>query len=239
MKPPFTDADLEIWNRSIAHSPYRYGRCAHRHGVELSGNYLFNVKKKLSGWYVRHECGAPCTGCYNAAGPLPCRSFVDLKIPDNPTEHLWVSYPRHTSTQWRDGAALLPRTDGVYTCTISNNKELFKPRVIRDRCLVFTPEGDVLDLKLEHDGYGKESFKEKAGRIVPWFRDDRLGYGPSASWRGLYEVTGTSLTCSLTEIAASPYTYTGKLQGDATTLKLKWVNRKDKAKWEYTFRPVA
>jgi hypothetical protein len=248
MKSPFTDADLSIWDLSIIHSPWRWRQCAHGHEIDLWGNSLVSVQKKLSGWYIRHDCWKPCTssqclGPYvpstSDSIPVPCKGYIDLKVPDKPTEHLWAPYPQHTSTQWRDSADLLPRTDGIYTSTISNNKEIFKPRVILDRCLAFTPEGDVFDFEVRHDGYEKETFQERAGRIVPWFRADRLSFGPGMAWRGLYEVSGISLTCSLTEIKAAPYTFAGNLQGDATTLKLKWVGQKGKAKFEYEFRPLA
>lgn len=243
MKPPFTDAELDVWDLSIIRSPYQYGQCSHGHGIPLTGNHLAIVRKKFSGWYIRHHCWSPCYACrgipYRSPDiPMPCERYIDLKIPDEPTQHLWAPYPQHTSTQWRDNADLLPRTDGVYTSNISNNKELFKAREMRDQCLVFTPEGDVIDFRIEHDGYEKETFQEKASSIVPRFRAERLGMGPGAAWRGLYEVTDTSLTCSLTAIAATPYTFTGNLQGDVTTLKLKRTAGKEKAKLEYKFWPL-
>jgi hypothetical protein len=233
-------------NRSISDSPYRWDRCGHGHPVSIDSNSVVNAKKKLAGgWYIRHHCYASECGPCSPGGSLiyaPCSGWLDLKIPDNPAQHLWAPYPRQTSTQWRDSAALLPRTDGVYTWTVANKKEVFKPRVIRDRCLVFTPEGDVVDMLLEHDGYGKEKFREKAADIAPRVGKDRsLSYGDGVGmcWRGLYAVTGTELTCSLTEVKAEPYTITGKLNGDVTTLKVKKAYKKAKMKYEYTFRPIA
>jgi hypothetical protein len=212
----------------------------------IDSNSVVNAKKKLaSGWYIRHRCYArecgPCSP-YGSITYAPCSSWVDLDIPDHPAERLWYPYPRQTSTQWRESAALLPRTDGVYTWTISNKKEVFKPRVIRDRCLVFTPEGDVVDTVLEHDGYGKERFRESAAGIAPRVGKPHslaCGSGTGMCWRGLCEVKGSDLTCSLTEFRAEPYTITEKLRGDMTKLKVKESHKKTKDKREYTFRPLA
>lgn len=168
------------------------------------------VKRKITGgWYARLDCWKPhCWKCRDLAGNAGmCKSGVEINIPDDPVRQPWISYPRHSSTQWRDNALSLPRTDGVYTSTVESKKEVFKPRVFRDRYLAFTPEGEVLDYEAIHDGYDRERFHADAADIVTRFRTGELySFRPDpVRWRGLYSMTGTALTCSLTEVQASGY----------------------------------
>jgi hypothetical protein len=244
LRRPFTDEDLETFRLSIKASPNRWTRCKHSHLIDQGWIEPTMISWKLAGgWYVRYDCPeTSCGACPSpGGGGGPCHSGVNLNLPDDPARHLFPPFPQHSSTQWRDKATLLPRTDGVYTRTVETRKPMFKPRVFDDACLVFTDEGEVLDDVIGHEGYDTEDFKARAAALFPKVRAGYRSCGPTSTWRGLYEVTGDALNCSLTEMAGERYGFTGTLSGDAGTLKLKKVDARGRklAKQEYTFRPLA
>jgi large subunit ribosomal protein L7/L12 len=230
-------SDLQSWQASYGTSPYRYQKCKHGHDVDLATS-PWRVKRTIQGRHVDVECMEPCEKCtdpyrrsLDGTNKDPCKSGVLLDVPHDPATKVATQYPRHTSTAWRDSAATLPFVAGAYTRTIELKKQMFKPNVYQDHCLVFTADGDIFDFVLRHEGYDQESFRSSVERIVTDFRP-RPG-----RWRGLYRVDGSTLTCSLTREAGERYGYSGTLAANPGKLKLKPLSGRHKM--EFTFRPLA
>jgi large subunit ribosomal protein L7/L12 len=220
--------ELRNWRETFRSSPTRWTSCGCGHLIDRAERPWQQTRRGLKR-YVSISCWVTyCDKCVvlnrgtQMHEPGPCKGSDLIPIPDDPAHRIAARYPQHESTAWRDRAQVLPRFNGAYAYTLSKSGGLLKTPSFKDRCLYFTDSGIVYDVILHHSGYNRD-FQERALRHAP-----KAGFdtGGPDRWRGLYQVDGRKITCSLTEINGAKYGFTGTISADGSWIGLKRTDAK-------------
>jgi hypothetical protein len=240
-RAPFSNEDLQRLHRSFLFSPKQYVNCGRGHGVDMALS-AWKLKKDRKGWYAELKCSDSQWregGLESAGYSVKCSSHARLDLPDDLSGAMVPASPGHSSTAWRDGAALLPRFDGIYTCTTKIRRSLSEPKKYEDWCLAFSAAGEVVNFEMRHGGYGKDyAFSVRLGLITRHAyggRDLFAQYGPD-----LFRVDGASISWTWIHPDGSRTQNSGVIQRGGKKMELTATSdpAKAKVKRDFEFRPL-
>ncbi|GHI10269.1 hypothetical protein AQI88_39145 [Streptomyces cellostaticus] len=234
-----TEAEMNRFRETLQDSPLRFVECDHGHPIDAFRSYW-----KMHDVYVMH--GVPlvrfacdelrCLSCgvYDIAAQ--CRSFGYIGVPRDSGDVVARGYPRHTSDEWRAGAKVIPRLDGVYSRPVSRGEFIIAmPTADVDRCLFFTDAGEVFEFTVSYrHGFGSaRKFHEATQAALRGFDNSRAD-----NVRGLYTVSGNQLVCHMLAPTDTSYQYHAKLKGSVSELKMVRTDGQGKrlGKAEFSYR---
>lgn len=238
---PFSREDLLRLQRSFLFSPKQYVNCGRGHPVDLALS-TWQVKKDRNGWHAELKCSYSetfqnprTTGFLTAT----CRSHAVFALPADLADARVPAHPGHSSSDWRDKAELLPRLDGIYTCTVKVHRSFSGPKKLEDWCVVFGEAGEVVNFEMKHEGY-KTNY--------PWYVSTHLitrhfhggvdlfeKYGLD-----LFRVDGTNISWTWIHPDGTRTRALGVLHRGARKITLTGTSGPDNktAKYDFEFRPL-
>jgi hypothetical protein len=173
---------------------------------------------RKNGWHAVAACHASgCGTCDPNRYGHACGSGVAVDLPVDPEE---ISVPAYEAQQqsdaWRQSAAVLPRTNGVYSDQVSkdySNKHF--------EAILFTEWGTVFvfDVEVASGLFAPVPFREGARRAMQWFGHP----SPREERRGLYGLNGLAISFTVRDMYGNPAEYTGAIDASSKELKLQVV----------------
>ncbi|MFJ9902599.1 hypothetical protein ACIRVK_06780 [Streptomyces sp. NPDC101152] len=236
---PVTEAEMNRFRETLENSPERFVECSHGHPIDA-----FRWPWNMNNVYVMHgvplvrfacdEFSCPSCGVYDSTAP--CQSFGYIGVPRDSGTVVARGYPRHTSDEWRAGAKVMPRLDGVYSRPGTRGEFIIgMPTEDVDRCLYFTDGGEVFEFTVSYrHGFGSaRRFHEATQAALRGFDNSR-----ATNVRGLYTVTGNQLVCHMLTPTDKFYRYHAKLKGSVNELKMVRTDGQGKrlGKAEFSYR---
>jgi hypothetical protein len=206
--------ELFQWQKLYENSPWRFSRCTGGHVVDMFDSRWDARQTRERGRYAVAQRGANIRDA--SAGFVKCQSGVTVDLPVDPGEISVPVYPaHHESDDWRQAAAILPRTDGFYACYTHKSEadvhKCYDGLLFNDQGAVFT-----FDFKVFTGLFPPLPFKGEAQEAMKWFghpspRDER---------RGLYAVGGQEISLTVYDMQGSTAEYAGRIDRNAKELKL-------------------